>query len=109
MKTLTACVLFARVCAGLLFVHSSKACSASLSDADTLRQLNLDWEDATKAIDINRISQIIADDWRGVFSSGKIRTKDIVLNYVQTREIKLQSYEFGPMDISVLGNARGRG
>jgi hypothetical protein len=62
------------------------------------------WAEATKAIDVNRLSQIIADDWRAVGSSGKVKTKESLLSYVQTRELRLESFEFGPIDVKVLGN-----
>jgi ketosteroid isomerase-like protein len=104
MKKLTALILCACVCAGLVLARSSKARSAGLSDADTVRQLELDWAEATKAIDVNRISQILADGWRGVGRSGNIRSKEWALNYLRTREIRLESFEFGPMDVRVLGN-----
>jgi ketosteroid isomerase-like protein len=104
MKKLIAAVLFAFAVAGPVFAQSSKAPSAGLSDAETIRQLNRDWADATKAIDVNRLSEIIADDWRAVGSSGKIKTKEGVLSYVQTRDNRLESYELGPMDIKMLGN-----
>ena len=104
MKKLIAPVLFACVCVGLLFVHSSKARTTGLSDADTVRQLELDWAAATKAVDVNWLRQILAEDWRGVGRSGKIRSREDALNYVQTRDIKLDSFEFGPTDIRMLGN-----
>jgi ketosteroid isomerase-like protein len=104
MKKTIVAVLFAFVVAGLVFAHSSKASSAGLSDADTLRQMSREWADATKAMDNNRLSQIMADDWRYVGSSGNVRTKEVVLSYVQTRDIKLESFEFGPMDVKVMGN-----
>jgi len=104
MKKLVPPVLFACACVGLVLTHSSEARSTDLSDADTVRQLELDWADATKAVDVNRLSRILADDWRGVGRSGDVRSKQWALHYVRTREIKLQSYEFGPMDVRVLGN-----
>jgi ketosteroid isomerase-like protein len=104
MKKLAALVLFACAVAALVFAHSSKAPSAGLSDADTLRKMSRDWADATKAIDVNRLGQIIADDWKYVGAYGKIKSKEDALNYVQTRDIKLQSYKFGPMDVKMMGN-----
>jgi ketosteroid isomerase-like protein len=104
MRKIAALVLFAFLIAGLVFAHSSKARSAGLSDADTVKQLEVDWAEALKTIDLNRLSQIIGDDWRAVGGSGKIRSKEYALNYVRTRDIKLESFEFGPMDVRVLGN-----
>lgn len=86
----------------MVFPLSSSTGSPKLSDADTLSQLSLDWANATKGIDVNRLGQIIADDWRGVGSSGRIKTKEEVLNYVQTRENRLESFEFGPLDVKVV-------
>jgi ketosteroid isomerase-like protein len=104
MKQIIVAVLFAFVVGGLAFAHSSNTLSTGLSDADTLRQMSRDWADATKAIDVNRLSQIIADDWRYVGSYGKIKSKEDALSYVQTRDERLESFEFGPMDVKVMGN-----
>jgi ketosteroid isomerase-like protein len=104
MKKHIAAVLCAFVVAGFALAQPSKASAAGLGDADTLRQLSRDWADATKAIDVNRLSQIIADDWKCVGSVGNIKTKESVLSYVQTRDNRLESFEFGPMDVKVLGN-----
>ena len=59
MKKIITAVLFAFVLAGLVFARSSKAPPASLSDADTLRQLERDWADASKKVDVNWISQTL--------------------------------------------------
>ena len=104
MKTLTALFLFACVCVGLVFIRSSMASSASPSDADTLRQLCRDWADASEAIDVNRVNQIVADDWREIGSTGAIKTRETSLRDMQTRDYKLESTDFGPMDVKMLGN-----
>jgi hypothetical protein len=84
MKQIIVAVLCAVVVAGLVSARSSKAFSAGVSDADALRQMSREWADATKAMDNKRLGQIMADDWRYVGSSGNVRTKEIVLSYVQT-------------------------
>lgn len=104
MEKVIAAILFALVVAGFALAQPSKPSAAGLGDADTLRQLSRDWADATKAIDVNRLSQIIADDCRCVGSVGNIKTKESVLSYVQTRDNRLESFEFGPMDVKVLGS-----
>jgi ketosteroid isomerase-like protein len=104
MKKLIAAVLIALVVAGFAPAQPSRVSAAGLGDADTLRQLSRDWADATKAVDVNRLSQIIADDWRCVGSVGNVKTKESVLSYLQTRDNRLESFEFGPMDVKVLGN-----
>jgi ketosteroid isomerase-like protein len=104
MKKIIAAVLFAFAVAGLVFAYSSKAHSASLSDADTIRQLERDWANASKALDVNWCNQIMADDWRAVGPSGKVKTKEIAISAMQTRDFKLESTDFGPMDVKMLGN-----
>lgn len=104
MKNIVVAVLLALVVVGLVFARSSRATSASVSDADTLRQVCRDWADASVAMDVNRVNQIVADDWREIGSTGMIKTKEIALNGMQTRTYKLESAEFGPMDVKLLGN-----
>jgi ketosteroid isomerase-like protein len=103
MKKIIAAVLFALVVAGLVFAHSSKAHSAGLSDADTIRQLERDWANASEAIDANRCNQIMADDWRLVGPKG-VKTKEIAISAMQNRDYKLESTDFGPMDVKMFGN-----
>jgi len=104
VKKIITAVLFAFVIAGLVFAHSSKAPSATLSDADTLRQLERDWADASRKVDVKWISQLLSDDWRGVGSKGIIMTKEYTLNRLQIRKYKLESTDFGPMAVKVWGN-----
>ena len=104
MKNIVVALLLALVVVGLVFARSSRATSASVSDADTLRQVCRDWADASVAMDVNRVNQIVADDWREIGSTGMIKTKEIALNGMQTRTYKHESTEFGPMDVKLLGN-----
>jgi ketosteroid isomerase-like protein len=85
--------------------HSSKVRRPDVSDAGTLRQLCRDWAGASVGLDVGRVSQIVADDWREIGSTGVIKTKEIALKGMQTREYKLESTEFGPMDVKMWGNA----
>jgi hypothetical protein len=104
MKKRIASALFALVLAGLVFAHSSEASSASVSDVDTLKQLEIDWANASKAVDVNWCRQLLADDWRGVGSTGVTLTKEYVLKRLETRNYKLDSTDFGPMYVKVWGN-----
>ena len=104
MKKLNVLILFSCVCAGLVFAHLSKASSASLSDSDTLKQLEVDWANASQAIDVNWCSQLLADDWRLVGAKSVVKTKEIALRAMQARDYKLESTDFGPMDVKMLGN-----
>jgi ketosteroid isomerase-like protein len=80
------------------------------ADIETVTKVERDMGDAMVAVDIDKLSQIYADDWASV-SGGKIMTKVGVLDYIKSGKNKLVSYEFGPMDVQVVGDvavAQGR-
>jgi len=52
------------------------------SVAATIKQLEHEWTDAAKAGDADKLNQIIADDWAGVFYDGTKATKK---EYIETR------------------------
>ena len=56
-----------------------------------------------KAHDIDKLSQIIADDWSGLGYDGSKSTKKEILNDVKSGASKIESFEFGPMDVKVIG------
>ena len=63
MKMLVGAVLFACVCVGLVLANPSEVGSTGASVADTLKQLEQDMGDAMKAVDADKLNQILADDW----------------------------------------------
>ena len=112
MKKLTALVLFACVClcVGLVLADSTKARfkpKAPFNDPTDLaaiKQIEPKLGDAIVAVDIEKLNQIYADDFAIVGSSGKIVTKEGLLQYIESGKFKLVSYELGPIDVQVLGN-----
>jgi len=102
-KIIVAAAVVALVTVGLVFAHPHKVPSPTPSVADNLKQLEQDWADATRDIDTNKISQILADDWRGVGYAGKIHSKENILSELQSYP-RLESFEFGPMDVKAFGN-----
>lgn len=104
MKKMIVTVLCAFVIVELVFAHSTKVSSARPSVTEIVKQVEQDWADATVDVDTNKLSQILADDWRGVGYLGKVSSKEGALSYVQAGKSRLESYEFGPMDVKVLGN-----
>jgi ketosteroid isomerase-like protein len=74
------------------------------TDVSAIRQLGRDMGDAMVARDIDKLNQIYADDWASVGNSGKIVTKDSVLENFKSGKDKLESYELGPIDVQVFGN-----
>ena len=96
-------VLFLMVaCCGLGNGQATK--SAGSADAETLKQLERDWSDAQKTADIDKLNQIVADDWAGIGSDGSKSTKKQFLADVKSGSNKLESFEIGPMDVKMLGN-----
>ena len=73
------------------------------SVADTIKQLEQNWADAMIAVDIPKLSQIIADDWIES-NPGKTVTKASFLDSVKSGKHKLETCEFGPRDVKVLGD-----
>jgi hypothetical protein len=61
------------------------------------------WAEAQKNRDIEKLSQILADDWSGLGSDGARTTKKDSLNDVKSGSNKLESIEMGPMDVKVIG------
>ena len=104
MKKLGGAVLFACMCVGLVFAQAPKVPSKGPSVSDAVKQLEHDWTDAMKAGDADKLSQILADDWTGLGYDGKKSTKQSSLADLKSGKSKLESFEFGPMDVKVLGN-----
>ena len=106
MKNIITAALVAFVTVGLVFAHADKAPSTAPSVAETLKQLEQDLGDAIKALDTDKLNQILADDWRSVGYAGKISSKKSFLSNLQSGKshARLKSFEIGPMDVKVLGN-----
>lgn len=104
MKKLAGALLFAYVCVGLVFAQAPKPPAKGSSVSEAVKQLEHDWTDAMKAGDADKLSEILADDWTGLGSDGKKSTKQSYLADVKSGASKLESFEFGPMDVKVLGN-----
>ena len=105
MKALIKTVLVLVGCISLdpVLAQPARAPSDDSSVADTVKQLAVDWAVAQKANDVNKLNQLIADDW--VDGSGaKAYTKESYLSSVKSGKMKMESYEFGPADVKVFGN-----
>jgi hypothetical protein len=98
MKSLSIVLL---VCAsfGVAYGQANKPSG----DAEAVKQLERDWIDAQKAVNIDKLSQIIADDWSGLGPDGNKSTKAKFLSDVKTGATKLDSIEIGPMEVKVIG------
>jgi ketosteroid isomerase-like protein len=104
MKKLIASVLFACVCVGLVLANSPEAPSKGSIVVDTIKQIEQDLGDAMVAVDIDKLNQVLADDWESIGTSGTIYTKESVLRDLKSGQDKLESFELGPMDVQVFGS-----
>jgi ketosteroid isomerase-like protein len=71
---------------------------------DTIKQLEQDMGNAMVAGDIDKLYQIYTDDFATVGSSGKVITKETLLNDFKSFHDKLEWFENGPMDVHVFGD-----
>jgi ketosteroid isomerase-like protein len=101
MKGLT--VLFICVGTGVALAASPQP-SADAGVVSAVKQLEQDMGDAMVRVDIDRLSQIYADDFVTIGSSGKTITKKDLLRDFESFHDKLQSFELGPMDVQVFGD-----
>ncbi|MGB9402582.1 MAG: nuclear transport factor 2 family protein [Candidatus Acidiferrales bacterium] len=104
MKKLAGTVLLFCACAGLVFAQSKMASEKVPSVAETVKQIEHDWTDAMLAGNTDKLSQIIADDWVGLGYDGKKETKTEYLADIKSGLLSIKSFDFGPMDVKVLGN-----
>ena len=98
MKKLLGFVLLAAVS----FAQEKKP--AASPEVAVLKQLEREWTDAQKAGNVAKLKLIIADDWRGVGYDGTKSTKSDFLADVKEGKSKITSFEFGPMDVKILGD-----
>lgn len=103
MKTLVM-ILFASVCVGLASAQSAEAPSNNSNVANMFQQMTQEWEDATQARDVDRVSQIEADDLRIVGSDGKVWTKENDLDGLRSGTVKHVQADLGPMNVKMLGD-----
>ena len=71
---------------------------------ETIKQFEQGVGDAMVARNIEKLNQAYADDWATIGSSGKIFTKESLLDDFRSGKHNLVSFENGPMDVQVLGN-----
>lgn len=71
---------------------------------DTIKQLEQDMGDAMVAGDVNKLSQIYADDFVTVGSDHKVVTKETLLTDFNSFHDKLQWFENGPIDVRLFGD-----
>jgi ketosteroid isomerase-like protein len=88
------------ICIGALALADTRAPST----AETLKQLERDWAVAIKAGDGEQVGRILGDDWVEVSNDGRKLTKEHLITGVKSGRVKVESIDFGPMDVKVLGD-----
>lgn len=71
---------------------------------EILKQLERDLGDAMVAVDMDKLNQIYVGDFASVRSSGKMSTKESILDDMKSGNGKLESFELGPMDVQAVGD-----
>jgi len=108
MKTISTSILIACTAAGLAFAAMAPLAAADDAKAPSVsqavQQLEKDWAAAEQAGDTDKLGQILADDWTAWDSEGKKSTKAQFVSGMKAGKMKLDSMEFGSMDVKVLGN-----
>jgi len=103
IKTVLVLALVGCVSLDPAFAQPPKAPEGDPSVADTIKQLVRDWTDAMIAADMDKLNTIMADDWVDGYP-GKLVTKASFLGRIKSSKNKLETCEFGAMDVKVLGN-----
>jgi len=104
MKKLLTAVLLFSASVGLALAQTPAPKAQSPSVSETVKQLEHDWVAAMKAGDTDKLGQILADDWVALGYGAPRQTKEPYLADVKSGASKLESFEFGPMDVMVLGS-----
>ncbi len=104
MTKLVGAVLLVCACAGPAFAQAQMPPTNAAAVSQAVQQLEHDWVDAVKAGDADKLRQILADDWTEINYDGSKVTKASLLADVKSGAAKLESFDFAPMDVKVMGH-----
>src|SRR5580658_3252453 len=96
MKRLMPIVLLAYACAA---PAAAAASAPGSSVVQALKQSEYSLGNAARDVDMVKLSQMIADDFRVVSGTGKVQTKDTLMARIKDGPSKMESFEIGPMDV----------
>ena len=104
MKALLKIVLVVIGCVSLdpVLAQPPNAPAQAASVYDTIMQLSHEWGDAEMASDVDKVNQIIADDWTADYP-GHLVTKAALLGDIKSGKGKLLTYELGPHEVKTFG------
>jgi ketosteroid isomerase-like protein len=103
MKRFVLAALLISVCSALSFAQADKPAAKGPNTVASIKQLEHDWVAATKANDMDKLGQILADDWTGIGPDGEKMTKQAYLDMYTSGKSKIESIDLGSMDVKVIG------
>lgn len=105
MKALLKMVMVLVACVSLDPVLAEPARAAPQASAvyDAIMQRTHEWADAEMASDVDKLNQIVADDWIAGYPGHPI-TKADLLGDVRSGKGKLLSCDLGPHEVKELGD-----
>lgn len=104
MKKHFALLLALCVWAGLATAQEKKPVASAANTVQDLKQLELDWMEASRTANADKLSQILGDEWTGLDYLGNKTTKKDALADIKSKSATLSSIEPGPMEVAVFGN-----
>lgn len=109
MNTISTSIWIGCAFAGLAFAAAAPVASAdeaakAPSVSQAVQQVEKDWAAAQQAGDSDKVGQILADDWSAWGPEGKKFTKAQFVSAMKAGKMKVESMEFGSMDVKALGN-----
>ena len=104
MRTSFAVLVIAWSCIVPQVSRAVEAPAQDSGEVETLKRLGRQMGDAMVARDIATLDRMFADDWASVGTSGKVSTKESMLQGFKSGGDTLDSFVLGPMDVLVLGN-----
>jgi uncharacterized protein (TIGR02246 family) len=104
MRTPVGTVLLVCACVGPALAQTASPPAKAPSVSQVVKQLERDWLDAEKAGDADKVSQVLADDWKGVYGDGTKLGKQEFVASVKSGAMKIESFEIAPMEVKVMGN-----
>jgi ketosteroid isomerase-like protein len=104
MKKLAVAILLSSALVGFGAARSQTPAAKSPGAAAELKQMEHDWADAEKVNDTDKLSQIIADDWKAIGPDGVKITKAEFIDGYKSGKTKTESFEIGAMEVKVIGS-----
>jgi ketosteroid isomerase-like protein len=102
MKKLIATPLMVAFCAGMALAQTPAAAGTSV--ADQLKQVEKNWTDAQKTRNVEKLGEILADNWIGIGWDGETSDKAKALAELKSPGNSLDSIDMGPMQVRVFGS-----